>query len=127
MQDMQLTRNFKLSEFVPPGTPMPPAAILQNIDRLAHRLQAVRDVLNRPITITSGYRTPQHNAAIPGAVQNSYHTRGMAADIVVEGMQPQDVQRFLSNWSGGLGGYTTHTHVDIRPYTARWGLTVYQT
>lgn len=38
--------------------------------------------------ITSGYRTPQHNAELPGSAPNSWHTRGdpqhpMAYDLVV--------------------------------------------
>jgi uncharacterized protein YcbK (DUF882 family) len=48
------------------------------------------------------------------------HLSGMAADIVVPGMPASELQRFLRNWSGGMGSYAHFTHVDIRPYPARW-------
>ncbi len=101
-KDIQLTPNFKLSEFI--GTPeaAPSAEVLKNLTHLAHRLQALRDIVGKPVVITSGYRTPEHNRRI-GGVQDSYHTRGMAADITIPGMAPAQVQAFLANWSGGMG------------------------
>lgn len=117
--DVQLTPDFRLSEFLHGETVMPAPWILDNLHRLAHRLQVIRDVLGRPIIINSGYRSPRHNQVIGGA-KNSFHLRGMAADIVVSGMQACEVQRFLKDWTGGLGSYAHFTHVDIRPYRARW-------
>ncbi|WP_157667923.1 D-Ala-D-Ala carboxypeptidase family metallohydrolase [Desulfotomaculum nigrificans] len=35
--------------------------------------------------VDSGYRCPAHNWAV-GSVPNSYHVRGMAADIRVPGL-----------------------------------------
>jgi len=118
---MQLTPNFHSAEFM--GTQNGSwgtltAAQQQNIYRLANRLQVVRDILNKPITITSGYRSPSHNASVGGA-PNSYHTKAMAVDIVVKGMTPRQVQVFLKNWSGGLGYGDTFTHLDLGP-TRRW-------
>jgi len=117
-RNARLTPNFTLAEFLSPNAPVPKPAILHNIKLLANRLQAVRDVLNKPIIITSGYRTPGHNAKVGGA-PSSYHVNGMAADFLVTGMAPKAVQDFLKHWSGGLGLYTTHTHVDIGP-KRRW-------
>lgn len=116
---IQLTPHFKLSEFLRADDPVPAPWILDNIDRLANRLQVIRDLLGRPILINSGYRTKAHNQAVGGAPQ-SQHLNGMAADIVVSGMPAQAVQAFLKNWSGGMGCYTHYTHLDIRPQQARW-------
>jgi uncharacterized protein YcbK (DUF882 family) len=116
---LQLTPNFKLAEFLHGNDPLPPPWILDNLYRLANRLQVIRDVLNKPIIINSGYRTPAHNQAVGGA-KNSMHLSGMAADIVVPGMSAPDLQHFLQHWSGGMGRYAHFTHVDIRPYQARW-------
>ena len=44
-------------------------------------LEPARRKLGKPIVISSGYRCPKLNAAV-GGVPNSYHTRGMAVDIV---------------------------------------------
>lgn len=48
--------------------------------RLALMLDQMRDLAETPIFITCGYRTPEHNAEI-GGVEDSEHTRGMAADL----------------------------------------------
>jgi len=117
----RLTRNFQLSEFLSDGdTPPDDEQILRNIECLANRLQVVRDILGRPITINSGYRSVAYNNKTPGASENSQHVLGKAADIVVYGMEPKAVQEALRGWSGGLGSYDTFTHVDIRPHKARW-------
>ena len=119
----RLTKNFRLDEFLRNSglakDEMPEPWILESLHKLANRLQAVRDVLGKPINITSGYRTPAHNKAVGGA-KNSFHLKGMAADIVVAGMSPREVQEALKNWSGGMGAYETFTHLDIRPYKARF-------
>lgn len=120
LREILLSPNFKLGEFLHAEDQLPTPAILENLHRLANRLQVIRDILNRPIVVNSGYRTPEHNRAVGGARQ-SFHLSGMAADIVVSGMPASEVQAFLKNWSGGLGMYTHYTHLDIRPARARWG------
>lgn len=119
MRNKKLTANFSLSEFIRPQDPIPSPQILDNLIALANRLQVVRDIIGKSMTITSGYRTKEHNAAV-GGEPNSFHMVGMAADIVVEGMSPRELQKLLKNWSGGMGCYSTFTHLDIRPGKARW-------
>jgi uncharacterized protein YcbK (DUF882 family) len=116
---IRLTPHFLLSEFLHDNTEIPPPWILENLYQLANRLQAVRDMLNRPIVITSGYRSPQHNQQV-GGVSHSLHLSGLAADIVIPGLPAPEVQDILKHWSGGLGIYPTHTHLDIRPTPTRW-------
>ena len=43
-------------------------------------LQPLRDILQRPIIVTSGYRSPALNRAVGGS-RNSQHMKGEAADI----------------------------------------------
>ncbi len=118
-RDAKLTPHFKLSEFLQAGDPMPPPWVLDNFYRLANRLQVVRDLIRRPLKITSAYRTPSHNADV-GGHKKSLHLSGMAVDVVVSGLPPKELQLILVNWTGGMGLYETHTHLDIRPYRARW-------
>jgi len=116
---MKLTENFNLSEFESKDGAEMPQEVLINITKLACNLQRLRDALNRPIRINSGYRSPSHNEAI-GGVKNSQHTKGKAADIVVEGLSPKRVKRAIESLildgemlQGGIGLYDTFIHYDI--------------
>lgn len=117
---MKLTANFSKAEFESKdGSPMP-FDVLQNIQVLAEQLQLIRDEIGKPISITSGYRSANHNARIGGA-KHSYHVRGMAADIQVAGMHPMDVKKVILKLmndgrilKGGLKAYKSWTHYDIR-------------
>lgn len=87
-------------------------------------LQQIRDYFNAPVTINSGYRTGNWNEKVGGA-KNSYHTKGMAADIVVKGHSSKEVAKVASELLGEFGGvirYTNFTHVDVRPKKYRKGV-----
>ena len=94
-------------------------------------LQAIREHFNKPITITSGYRTAAHNAAVGGA-KSSQHLLGRAADIQVQDTDPLAVAAYVESlmpgW-GGVGRYPVKAgrakgwvHVDTRPNKSRWTL-----
>lgn len=92
-------------------------------DDLVTLLENIREAAGgKSITINSGYRSPEHNAAV-GGVSNSQHVKGTAADIVVDGTDPltvgQIAEHFL-NKKGGIGVYQTFTHVDTRTTRSRW-------
>ena len=87
---------------------------------LVRKLQQLRDRIGKPISITSGYRCPAHNAAVGGAA-GSQHLLGKAADIVVQGMAPAQVADHAEAIGfGGIGRYAGFTHVDTRATKARW-------
>lgn len=87
-QNIQLTKNFKLHEFLVTNTGAynePPTDVINNIKALAKKLQKLRDKVGR-IYIQSGYRSPEVQAALTdsGNVQvskTSLHLSGKAADI----------------------------------------------
>lgn len=61
------------------------ATIVRNINLLVDNvLDPVRDMVNAPIIITSGYRCPQVNKLV-GGVNNSQHMLGCAADFHIKG------------------------------------------
>jgi uncharacterized protein YcbK (DUF882 family) len=100
------------------GKPQPlPPNLEKNIIALAIALDAFRHWWGRPITVTSGYRTPEHNAAI-GGVPNSAHVRALAADCYSEpfGEFCAFAQKW---WPGGVGIYKGHVHLDLEAYR-RW-------
>jgi len=76
--------------------------------------------IRRPLVITSGYRSPQTNAATEGAARNSMHLYAKAADLYVDGLSTRDL--FDACWSravsGGIGYYSDHVHLDSG--TRRW-------
>jgi uncharacterized protein YcbK (DUF882 family) len=123
---MQLTTNFNLSEFAcKDGTPVPDE-LKPNVQALAEQLQTLRDYLNEPIHINSGYRTPVYNKKIGGKT-NSYHMKAMAADITVKSKTPKQlasvVEKLISNGTlkiGGMGVYPGFIHLDTRKVKARW-------
>lgn len=64
------------------------ATIVRNINLLVDNvLDPVRDMVDAPIIITSGYRCPQVNRLV-GGVDNSQHMSGCAADFHVMGFTP---------------------------------------
>lgn len=123
---MRLTNNFNLNEFESKDGAEFPDEVKRQIQRLADNLQVLRDSIDKPIEINSGYRSPEHNKSIKGA-KNSFHVKGMAADIVIEGMTPKEVfdkiQELIEDGKmvqGGLKDYKSFTHYDIRGYAASW-------
>lgn len=59
----------------------PPPFVIENLRRLARALEHVRALLGGAIIISSGYRSPELNAAVKGS-KDSAHTRGLAADFI---------------------------------------------
>lgn len=114
----QLSSHFKVSEFAcKDGSDTVLVA-----PRLVMVLESIRTHFNAPVTVSSGYRTPQYNAAKNGAA-HSQHCYGMAADIVVKGQTPETVaayaRQLMPDW-GGVGTYKSFTHVDVRETRADW-------
>lgn len=69
--------------------------------------------INRPIILTSGYRTEHTNATTEGAAFNSMHLYGKAADIKIEGLPSDYLARLLRMCGGsGIGIYSNFVHVD---------------
>lgn len=94
-----------------------------NIIKMARYMDKVRAYLgNRRITITSWHRPEPINTQV-GGVRSSMHVPGLAADFIVEGLTPQQVQRQLDSWhgsNGGLGYGVDFTHIDVRGHRARF-------
>lgn len=90
---------------------------------LIETLEKIRNHFNAPIIINSGYRTPSWNSKVNGA-SNSYHCKGMAADIVVKGHSSQEVAKYANSImeQGGIIKYTNFVHIDVREERYRKGV-----
>lgn len=95
-------------------------------------LQCIREHFGKPVHITSGYRTAEHNAAVGGS-KSSRHLLGRAADFYVEGVPVATVAAYaetLLPGRGGIGRYpkdakhpkrmTGWVHIDTRTNKSRW-------
>lgn len=124
--DQKLSKNFSLNEFASADGAEFPADVIENLRQLAKNLQVIRDHFGKPIKINSGWRSPAHNKSV-GGVRNSQHVKGKAADIVIEGVTPQqlaaEIEKLIAAKKirqGGLGIYPNFIHYDIRGTKARW-------
>lgn len=90
--------NFKISELIYSETAiknninnMPDINSLDNLLNLIYYcLQPARELLNAPMTITSGFRNPLVNRLV-GGVNSSQHLYGQAADFIIKGMTPSQI------------------------------------
>lgn len=79
------------------------------------RIQAMRTEINRPMRITSGYRSPGYNSGISGAAKWSRHTYGDAIDFSVSGMNFQQLRNLcLKHGANFFQIYSGHIHCDWR-------------
>ena len=113
-----LSKNFRVREFRCKDNTDP---IFIDSD-LVDVLQKVRDHFGKAVTITSAFRTASHNKKVGGATY-SQHCYGKAADIKVSGVAPSKVAEYVETLmpnTGGIGRYSTFTHVDVRATKSRW-------
>ena len=91
--------------------------------QLIRQLETIRAHFGgKPIHINSAYRTPEHNAKVGGS-KTSYHMKGMAADIVVQGVDSRTVAQYAESLGiNGIGWYEAKkfTHLDNRSRRVRW-------
>lgn len=122
-QKVQLTDNFNLSEFACKGASCGCTEVLHD-PNLSKILQQIRDQFGKPLRITSGYRCPKHNEAV-GGVSNSLHTKGMAADIIITGIKPEEIAKYAQQIGvKGIGLYGPEdgnfVHIDTREKQSFW-------
>jgi uncharacterized protein YcbK (DUF882 family) len=114
----KLSTNFKVKEFACTDGTDP---IFIDTE-LVNVLQKIRTHFGKSVTITSAYRTPSKNKAV-GGEEFSFHLYGKAADIKVPQIAPKTVSAYaekLLPGKGGIGTYSTFTHIDVRATKARW-------
>ena len=99
---MNLSANFTLKELTKSDTATrlgldntPDDAALENLKTLCKKvLQPVRDHFGKSVTVNSGYRSPESNAAVGGS-KTSDHCKGQAADIEIMGVSNPDLAQWI--------------------------------
>lgn len=103
-----LSPNFRKSEFACKCNRC--STVTVDMD-LVDILQRIRDNFGKPVNINSGYRCEAHNAEV-GGDPNSSHMQGMAADIVVRGVEPKEVAKVAESMGvKRIGLYEDFVHI----------------
>ena len=96
---MKISKNFRMKEFTRSkkadelviDNSKVPEFVKNNIKELVYQvLQPLRDMIEKPIIINSGYRCLKLNSAV-GGVPTSQHVYGQAVDMKVDGMSSYEI------------------------------------
>lgn len=117
----KIAKYFSAKEFRCPGS-----GILFVDPDLLDMLDRLRELMGEPVYITSGCRSPEHNAKIGGSAASQHITTELtpcrAADIKAVGANRKYrlVQSAIDLGFGGIGVYKTHIHLDTRDMPVMW-------
>jgi len=79
-------------------------------EQFIQKLNKIREELNRPMIINSGYRSSEHNSTVGGAV-NSPHIYGRAVDVSAVGGVAYEIIRLAIKYNiTGIGVSQRGTH-----------------
>ena len=122
----QLSENFRKSEFECRDGTGVPEDLMDNLKELVENLQIIREHIDMPMRVISGYRSPKYNRKIKGA-RRSQHMLARAADLKVKGLTAKELREIIITLikdgkikKGGVGLYTSFVHYDTRGRNARW-------
>ena len=118
INDIIIAPHFNLSEFA-----CPCCNLVMLHPKLLVKLVELRNILEIPVYVTSGYRCFEHNQKVGGVV-NSYHCIGLAVDIKVKDINLITLLEICENIDfTGIGFYEKKNflHLDVRPTKrTRW-------
>ena len=115
----KLSANFRVREFDCHGAGC--CSQTKVDEKLVEYLQKIRDHFGKPVNIESGYRCKAHNEMVSGAASKSKHMDGMAADIIIAGVDPLEVAKYAESIGvKGIGHYDDFVHIDTRTSKSFW-------
>ena len=126
-KDKYISKHFKIGEFASidnRGNKLTTDKILID-DNLVIMLEKLYNYLDnlygiKSILITSGYRSSDFEASLPGGVLNGQHTKGTAVDIICNKKNSGTVDSKLVCCAAetigfnGIGYGGNYTHIDVR-------------
>lgn len=112
---------FSIAEF---DSPDAPGSGVNMDQELLELLDEMRAIYGKPIIITSGYRTPEHNAKV-GGVDTSSHLKGLAVDIAIKNNTERyeiiRIAMLLGIKRIGTGKGFVHIDIDAsKPQNVNW-------
>jgi hypothetical protein len=130
----QLSEYFTLEELTFSSTAVrrhidntPSPEVVANLTTLCKTLDTIRECLDEPMTIDSGYRSPALNVII-GGVASSAHISGYAADFICPTYgTPLEIVKEIASWDGfdfdQIIQEGTWVHISVAPTMRRQVLT----
>jgi uncharacterized protein YcbK (DUF882 family) len=134
---VQLSNHFTLEELTRSETAArrgldntPDAETIENLKLLAAGLEEIRELLGKPMQITSGYRSLKVNSAV-GSKPTSAHVKGFAADFICpEYGSVSDVCRAIRDsgiaYDQLIHEFGSWVHVSFSPELRHMALTIDQ-
>ena len=154
-QDRPLTRHIRVSDFLTHDNQSQWPRYVAVDTRLLDKLELVLAQLESDLggaavggeaprfvlEIRSAFRTPFHNARVPGSARDSRHQSGEAIDVAIDADRDgrftrkdlklvikalEEVERTHPELAGGIGTYTSrrfsspYLHMDVRGDHVRW-------
>lgn len=84
LKKVHVSQHFTLAEVLTTSKPELQSYFsseyIANISRMINKMELVRTILQRPIVVTSWFRSPELNAAVDGFI-TSAHLKGLAVDF----------------------------------------------
>lgn len=105
---------------------LPPSALWKNIANTLRATDRIARKLDQPVKeIVSAYRAPAYNARCAGARRSSWHKSNFAIDVSFSTRASivTRTAREMRNkglFRGGVGSYSTFTHIDCRGTNVDW-------
>jgi hypothetical protein len=154
-QDRPLTRHIRVSDFLThddqsqwPRYLAVDTRLLDKLELVLAQLEADRgdvavagEAPRFAMEVRSGFRTPFHNARVPGSARDSRHQSGEAVDVAIDADRDgrftlkdlrlvvkaiEEVEEAHPELVGGIGTYTSrrfsspYVHLDVRGDHVRW-------
>jgi zinc D-Ala-D-Ala carboxypeptidase len=108
----------------------PSEEITANLRTMCEKLEAVRVFLGSAMIVSSGYRSPELNKAIGGAV-DSAHITGFAVDFICPSFGTplevcQAIEKSDLHYDQLIHEYARWTHLSFHPRQRRQALTIFK-